>query len=143
MKINSIPLKFKILLQHEDTWNIATLHYSFADIFNWKANTELNNMSRYFVIWKFTFTWLHDKNWTEIYEWDIIEYYLDSIIKSETWYKKWTVIYSIEEWWFKIQKLDNMLTDLNIRECKKASIVWNIYINQINPCLSQNTTDTK
>jgi len=91
-------------------------------IMNWESSREMEdvwfNWWGYFKIMQYT--WLKDKNWKKIYEWDIIKVWL------------WD-----DDYWLKVIEFDrgifwynNKLTTLHPLWCVLESIVeiiWNIY----------------
>ena len=73
------------------------------------------------------FTWLLDKNWVEIYEWDIINVTLWRSITYE-------VIFCTEEWdlwisWYFWLKHKHMVIGFDSMVMNRWEVIWNIYDN--------------
>lgn len=111
-------LKYKLW----DTYNKIWLDVSKFNIRldNWAIQ---NNKRDWIINWVeiVEFTWLKDKNWKEIYEWDIMEF--DSIDKK-TKYNK-TIEYDKNYWWYSPWAWNDEPWDMPSYD--NWIIIWNIY----------------
>lgn len=86
------------------------------DISNWQIYAGNMNYTEHVILMQFT--WLLDKNWNEIFEWDLV--------KCETTYEDWQVIYQniyVED----ITKLSIELFWWSKKFTRE--VIWNIYEN--------------
>lgn len=91
---------------------VPMVHNNNFDIVNLCAHTEEYHIMQY--------TWLKDKKWKEIYEWDIVNIY---------WKKEYNAIIIYE--WCEFKKkyiIDNKTWNLEIL-IKATEVIWNIYEN--------------
>ena len=68
------------------------------------------------------FTWLKDKNWVDIYEWDIVRHklsdyhwYINSVVERRE-FEWWPVVWEPATIWYQV--------------FYEAEIIWNIYENK-------------
>lgn len=82
------------------------------------------------------FTWSQDKNWVDMYEWDVVNYKQAPYEDDKK--KKWVVVYQDNKWAFMFKRLNSFeavfhsgvnnvpLRDL-INSVSKVQKIWNIY----------------
>lgn len=103
-------------------------------LLNWNLITQntLGHLFRTFFVdyWNryvvMQFTWLVDKNWVKIYEWDIVEF-------EEYWVRN----NNLENYKVKTEvkfEIDNNSIKLNINNINtnQIEVIWNIYENSFN-----------
>lgn len=82
--------------------------FTLDEISNWDCYEFMSDMPMYKDYKLLTYrqyTWLKDKNWVDIYEWDIVSWW--KIVEWRWW-----------AWWYS-----------NIMYADKIEIIWNIYEN--------------
>lgn len=97
----------------------------FDDIDNmyiWDHIYELNlDWWDFKVLDRCFFTWFLDENWTEIFEWDILENNFFGIL--------WYVVYDSEKWAYQIVN-DKLKTSNYLTNFDDLKLIWNIYENK-------------
>lgn len=105
----SREIKFRAF---DGTWTHKMMYSDDTNLsafFSQASQTEYNkNIMQY--------TWLKDKNWVEIYEWDIVS--------SNLWLLKWDVYYR-QEWLYEIR----WAWWLFEYDMWRFEVIWNIYSN--------------
>jgi len=120
-------IKFKIILQQEETGRLLEKIFSYAEIFSGLAKEQLNNLGRWIIIAKCQFTGLHDKNGKEIYESDIIQ--------TDVNLKKW-IVYEEDYAWYVKNIGSNEKYPLGVYKklisvaSSKLEVIGNIYQNK-------------
>ena len=113
-------IKFRYVLKNKETWKI-----SFDYLPLWRIEEWLWDRFDWFeIIDKNCFSWLEDKSWTPIYEWDYFQY----MSKKYRWY--WKV--EFKDWMFCTIVMAKDMTDRFVPLfdfIKKywVEITWNIY----------------
>ena len=106
IKFRAWDIKLQIIFNNRETMQ------SMLWVWSWKAHNLFKNEN----VMIMQYTWLKDKEWVEIYEWDIVEcrHWIDKI-NFINWCFVWSSKWKSEE-----------LIDI-IYECE---VIWNIYENK-------------
>lgn len=113
-----------VWVRYAEPWDYL-LYIDTAD--NWRIYnpTSLDNIDD---IMLFQYTWLKDKNWKEIYEWDIILVFRKkNPVAIEDIIINWYVV--MEEWIYMLCNKEQWYYRPLREHNKEKEILWNIWVN--------------
>lgn len=107
---------------YKDEWYTDVQYMDLCGIENMSKNERYDLMQ---------LTWLIDRNWKEIYEWDILGCWPEDDSTCDIVFEKWSFKkhFVMEEWSVKIHEPREFTTLWDTVDSKMWEIIWNIYEN--------------
>jgi hypothetical protein len=101
-------------------WDWKKMIYDVQDVYDYGVNWPDINCESFWEVLRLypvmQYVWLKDKNWKEIYEWDIVKNYSNGKPSFIFW-NNFSCRFDLQDWHFTFNDL------------LKSEIIWNIYEN--------------